>query len=70
MAVTDYDVNDNGLIEVGNLDQLNAMRWDLDGDGATDATSTAADYLLGFPAAIRLRRRGWAVRWGTAWATN
>ena len=46
---TDYDANDNGLIEIRNLDQLNAMRWDLDGDGDPDATSTAADYLLAFP---------------------
>ena len=48
-AVTDYDTNDNGLIEVGSLAQLNAIRWDLNGDGATDATSTAANYLLAFP---------------------
>lgn len=29
----DYDSDDNGLIEVANLGQLNAMRHDLDGDG-------------------------------------
>ena len=29
----DYDTDDDGLIEVSNLAQLNAMRWDLDGDG-------------------------------------
>ena len=29
----DYDSDDDGLIEVYNLDQLYAMRWDLDGDG-------------------------------------
>ena len=29
----DYDLDDDGLIEVGNLAQLNAVRWDLDGDG-------------------------------------
>ncbi len=30
----DYDSDDDGLIEVSNLAQLNAMRWDLDGDGS------------------------------------
>ena len=47
-AITDYDVDDNGLIEVGDLAQLNAMRWDLDGDG-DPAGANAGDYLLAFP---------------------
>ena len=35
---TDYDADDDGLISVSNLAQLNAIRWDLDGDGsASDA---------------------------------
>ena len=42
---TDYDQDDNGLIEVSNLAQLNAMRWDLDGDGVP----TDAGYILAFP---------------------
>ena len=29
----DYDVDDDGLIEVGNLAQLDAVRYDLNGDG-------------------------------------
>ena len=29
----DYDLDDDGLIEVSNLAQLNAIRWDLDGNG-------------------------------------
>ncbi len=29
----DYDADDNGLIDVANLAQLDAIRWDLDGDG-------------------------------------
>ena len=29
----DYDLDDDGLIEVSNLAQLNAVRWDLDGNG-------------------------------------
>ena len=32
----DYDADDDGLIEVKTLAQFNAIRWDLDGDGAGD----------------------------------
>ena len=28
-----YDTDGDGLIEIGSLDQLNAARWDLDGNG-------------------------------------
>ncbi len=31
---TDYDADDDGLIEISTLQQLNALRWDVDGDGA------------------------------------
>ena len=41
----DYDTNNNGLIEVAKLEQLHAMRWDLDGDGS----STEAGYAEAFP---------------------
>ena len=34
----DYDDDDDGLIEVASLAQLNAMRWDLDGDGSSTQT--------------------------------
>ena len=44
----DYDTNDNGLIEITNLAQLNAIRWDLNGDGDVGA-GDAANYLLAFP---------------------
>ena len=41
--VMDYDADDDGLIEVASLAQLNAIRWDLDGNGtATDAGHAAA----------------------------
>ena len=40
-----YDADEDGLIEVSNLGQLNAIRWDLDGDGA----SLSADYAVAFP---------------------
>ena len=48
-APTDYDANNNNLIDVSNLDQLNALRYDLDGDGDPDATSTALVYNTVFP---------------------
>ena len=32
----DYDSDNDGLIEVSSLAQLNAIRWDLDGDGNPD----------------------------------
>ena len=44
-APEDYDSDDNGLIEVDSLVKLNAIRWDLDGNGA----STNAGYALAFP---------------------
>ena len=44
-STVDYDTNDNGLIEVAGLAQLNAIRWDLDGDGS----SGNAGYAAAFP---------------------
>ena len=35
VAAGDYDSDNDGLIEVSNLAQLNAIRYDLDGDGMT-----------------------------------
>ena len=43
----DWDDDDDGLIEVSNLAQLNAIRWDLDGDGF----STDAGYATAFSTA-------------------
>ena len=43
--VMDYDADDDGLIEVTTLAQLNAIRWDLDGNGST----TEAGYATAFP---------------------
>ena len=40
----DYDADDDGLIEVSSLAQLNAIRWDLDGDGSTTDTGYAAAF--------------------------
>ena len=51
---TDYDADDDGLIQVANLAQLNAIRWDLDGDGSPSSAS-ASSYRSAFPnAAARM----------------
>ena len=42
-STTDYDPDDDGLADITTLDQLNAVRWDLNGDGAVDAGVSAAD---------------------------
>ena len=44
----DYDTDDDGLIEVGSLAKLDAIRYDLDGDG-TPTTANASDYAAAFP---------------------
>ena len=44
----DYDRDDDGLIEVANLAQLNAIRWDLDGDG-TPVAANKTDYDAAYP---------------------
>ena len=44
----DYDGDDDGLIEVTTVAQLNAIRWDLDGDGAVDPGGDAASYGAAF----------------------
>ena len=44
----DYDMDNDDLIDVSNLEQLNAMRWDLNGDG-TPATANATDHTTAFP---------------------
>ena len=45
-----YDADGDGLIEISNLDQLNAVRWDLDGEGVPSAGNAAA-YGTAFPVA-------------------
>ena len=42
--VMDYDADDDGLIEVASLAQLNAIRWDLDGDGVASEAGHAAAF--------------------------
>ena len=45
----DYDADNDGLIEISSLAQLNAVRWDLDGNGAVDSATNAASYAAAFP---------------------
>ncbi|MCY3543536.1 MAG: hypothetical protein OXH22_05795 [Chloroflexi bacterium] len=44
----DYDADDDGLIEIEWLEQLDAVRWDLDGDGFAD-DGNAERYAAAFP---------------------
>ena len=47
-ATVDYDVDNDGLIEISNLAQLNAIRWDLDGDGQP-SSGNETSYSAAFP---------------------
>ena len=44
-----YDRDGDGLIEIEYLEQLDAVRFDLDGDGKADHDSGAAAYAVAFP---------------------
>ena len=44
-----YDTNGDRLIEVSNLEQLDAVRYDLDGDGSPDNDGDASKYGVAFP---------------------
>ena len=53
-VIGEYDLDDDGLIEVDRLPQLNAIRWDLNGDGSVDTGTSVADiakYSAAFPGA-------------------
>ena len=49
---TDYDADADGLIEVSSLAQLDAIRWDLDGNGSPDLLVFRARYAAAFPDAV------------------
>ena len=49
VIATDYDSDDDGLIEVDSLAQLNAIRWDMNGDGVVDDSANNASYAQAFP---------------------
>ena len=51
-ALNSYDSDSDGLIDIGSLAQLNAVRWDLNGDGAVDNDANATAYAHGFPNAV------------------
>ena len=46
-----YDTDGDGLIEVSNLEQLDAIRLDPDGDGIPDSGADATKYADAFPTA-------------------
>ena len=52
-ATVSYDTDGDGLIEISSLAQLNAIRWDLDGDGAevngADVNGADVAYAAAFP---------------------
>ena len=48
-STTDYDTDGDGLIEISNLDQLNAIRWDLNGNGNPDLAEYIDSYNAAFP---------------------
>ena len=47
--VVDYDQNDNNLIDINTLEQLNAIRHDLNGDGLPNAAANYPAYAGAFP---------------------
>ena len=51
-TTVDYDDDDDGLIEIDTLARLNAIRWDLDGDGTADDSANATSYATAFPDAM------------------
>ena len=48
-APVDYDLNDDGLIEITYLEQLDAIRWDPQGDGRVDDGYAGDAYESAFP---------------------
>lgn len=52
----DYDRDNDGLIEIAYLEQLNAIRWDMDSDGEADEGPNGVyytdDYTAAFPNSI------------------
>ena len=48
VGTRDYDLDDDGLIDVSNLAQLDAMRYDLNGDGSVDKPANWSQYYAAF----------------------
>ena len=51
-GTTDYDTDDDDLIEVANLAQLHAVRYDLNGDALLDVAANWPEYDKAFPQAV------------------
>ena len=48
----DYDADNDGLIDINYLEQLDAVHYDLNGDGAADPDANATAYAAAFPNAL------------------
>ena len=48
----DYDPDNDGLININYLEQLDAVHYDLNGDGSADPDADAAAYAAAFPGAV------------------
>ena len=68
---TDYDADADGLIEISSLAQLNAMRWDIDGDGiVTDSFRHEPRRSRQLPGRYSPPQpSAWAAPWPTTTAT-
>ena len=51
-SLGDYDIDDDRLIEISNLEQLDAVRYDLDGNGVPDSSHDQVAYSRAFPSPI------------------
>ena len=47
-TTVDYDMDDDGLIDIDSQAKLDAIRYDIDGDGTAN-TGSETDYAAGFP---------------------
>ena len=47
-GATDHDTDDDGLIEIATLEQLNVLRYDLDGNGETEVPAEWERYFEAF----------------------
>ncbi len=54
---TDHDADNDRLIEIDSLAKLNAVRWDLDGDGAA-STGNETSYAAAFAGAVATEHMG------------
>ena len=52
IARADYDRDNDQLIEISNLAQLDAVRYDRNGDGTADHAADAARYAAAFPNSV------------------